>query len=276
MKLFLLAINLHPKLNSGIMENQSFVLELLNNLLLLNFLRYFLITGPVFLIFYVLFKNKWKYKRIQLKFPKTKDYIRELVYSIITIFIFVAIAMIVFASPLKKYNQVYQDVSQHGWIWWFVSMLLMILLHDAYFYWTHRMMHHPKLFKVFHLIHHKSTNPSPWAAYSFHPLEGIVEAGIIFPLVYLIPFHPSALMIFLLFMMIYNVYGHLGYEILPKKFNTHPIGRWMNTSVTHNMHHKYFNGNYGLYFLFWDRIMGTIHPDYDDAYEEVDNKRNNR
>jgi sterol desaturase/sphingolipid hydroxylase (fatty acid hydroxylase superfamily) len=27
-----------------------------------------------------------------------------------------------------------------------------------------------------------------------------------------------------------------------------------------------------LYFLFWDRIMGTIRPDYDEAFEEVKNR----
>ena len=96
-------------------------------------------------------------------------------------------------------------------------------------------MHHPKLFKYFHLVHHKSTNPSPWAAYAFHPLEGIVEAGVIIPMVFLFPVHPRAVLLFLFFMIIYNVYGHLGFELFPKGFNKHWLGRWMSTSVNHNM-----------------------------------------
>lgn len=255
------------------MESQSFILSLLSKLLILNFLRYFVVTIPAFLIFYVLYKKKWQGKRIQFKFPQKSDYIREVTYSIITVFVFVGIAMIVFGSPLKKYNLVYQDFGLYGWDWWFISIMLMILLHDTYFYWTHRAMHHPALFKIFHLVHHKSTNPSPWAAYAFHPLEGIVEAGVIFPIAFLIPIHPTAIMVFLFFMMIYNVYGHLGYEIMPKNFNKHFIGKWFNTSVNHNMHHQYFKGNYGLYFLFWDRMMGTLHPKYDETYKEVDLKR---
>ena len=43
----------------------------------------------------------------------------------------------------------------------------------------------------------------------------------------------------------------------------------MNTSVAHNLHHKRFNGNYGLYTLFWDRLMGTLRNDYDATFEEV-------
>lgn len=255
------------------MADQEFIYDLFQKMMLVNFLRYFLVAGAAFLFFYIIFGQKWKFKRIQSSFPKSSDYYRELTYSMITILIFVGIGMIVFASPLRKFNQVYTDFSEHGWTWWFVSVLLMIIMHDTYFYWTHRAMHHPSLFKIFHLVHHKSTNPSPWASYSFHPLEGIVEAGIIFPIAFLIPFHPTALMTFLLFMMVYNVYGHLGYELFPKKFHLHPIGKWINTSVNHNMHHKYFNDNYGLYFLFWDRMMGTIHQDYDKVYAEVDHKR---
>lgn len=35
------------------------------------------------------------------------------------------------------------------------------------------------------------------------------------------------------------------------------------------MHHQYFTGNYGLYFLFWDRWMGTLHPDYEARFDQA-------
>lgn len=255
------------------MTDNNIVQIMLEKLIIINLVRYFLIAGFAFIVFYIIFKKRWQHKRIQFKFPTQSDYIREISYSLITIIIFIAIGLIVFASPLRHYNQGYQDISTHGWLWWVTSIVLMILLHDTYFYWAHRAMHHPRYFKLLHLVHHKSTNPSPWAAYAFHPLEGIIEAGVIFPIAFLIPFHPTAILTFLLFMMVYNVYGHLGYEIMPKNFHLHPVGKWVNTSVNHNMHHKHFDGNYGLYFLFWDRWMGTLHPDYDKTYEEIDVKR---
>jgi lathosterol oxidase len=65
------------------------------------------------------------------------------------------------------------------------------------------------------------------------------------------------------------VYGHLGYELYPCGFSKHWFGRWINTSVNHNLHHKHFSGNYGFYFLFWDRWMGTIREDYDKKFDEV-------
>ncbi|MEM7658110.1 MAG: sterol desaturase family protein, partial [Bacteroidota bacterium] len=135
------------------------------------------------------------------------------------------------------------------------------------FYWMHRLMHHPRLFKAVHLIHHTSTNPSPWTSYAFHPLEAVIEAGIIPLIAFTLPVHKGAISLFLLFQFVYNVYGHLGYELYPKGFHKSWIGRWINTSVCHNLHHKRFHGNYGLYFLWWDRWMGTLRKDYDATFE---------
>ncbi|MEO6316932.1 MAG: sterol desaturase family protein [Chitinophagaceae bacterium] len=149
----------------------------------------------------------------------------------------------------------------------------MFIIHDTYFYWTHRLMHHKKLFRLFHLVHHHSTNPSPWAAYSFHPLEAVVEAGIFAVFLFIIPVHPLHFYIFFFFMIVYNVYGHLGYELYPKGFSRHWLGKWVNTSVSHNQHHQYFKGNYGLYFTFWDRLMGTIRNDYEKQFEAVKSKK---
>lgn len=252
---------------------ESWVIDVARKMFTINLLRYFLVATPAFVLFYVIFKKKWQTSKIQEKFPRQKDYLREVGFSIATIIIFAIIGLIVFASPLRHYHLKYDDIAEFGWGYWTLSIVLMIILHDTYFYWTHRAMHHPKLYKHFHLVHHKSVNPSPWAAYAFHPLEGIVEAGVIFPIAFFIPFHATALMVFLIFMMVYNVYGHLGWELYPKGFNNHPIGKWLNTSVNHNQHHKFFEGNYGLYFLFWDRAMGTLRSDYDAGYLAVDQKR---
>jgi lathosterol oxidase len=112
------------------------------------------------------------------------DYKREIFYSILSLFITSAFAASSF-HVAKGYNNVYLDITEYGIPYLFFSFLWLILLHDTWFYWIHRMMHHPLLYKKIHLIHHKSTNPSPFAAFAFHPLEAIVEA-LIFPL---LPLH---------------------------------------------------------------------------------------
>ena len=51
---------------------------------------------------------------------------------------------------------------------------------------------------------------------AFHPLEAVVEFGIVSIVPFIYPIHPLAIGLFLLNMMIYNVYGHLGFELYPK------------------------------------------------------------
>jgi sterol desaturase/sphingolipid hydroxylase (fatty acid hydroxylase superfamily) len=75
-------------------------------------------------------------------------------------------------------------------------------------------------------------------------------------------------------MTIYNVYGHLGFELFPKGANRHWFLKWFNTSVNHNMHHQYFKGNYGLYFTWWDRIMNSTHKEYDNRFEQIGEETN--
>jgi Delta7-sterol 5-desaturase len=233
-------------------------------------MRYFLLAFLLFLLFYIIFRNKWLYKKIQPRFPKNKDYIREILYSVATMMIFAFVSAIVFSHPLvRPHTTLYKNITEFGWVYYFVAFPLMLVIHDTYFYFCHRLMHHKKIFNYVHLVHHQSTNPSPWAAYAFHPLEAFIEIGILIVFAFSIPIHKTHLLIFFFFMIVYNVYGHLGYELYPKGFGKHWFGRWINTSVNHNQHHQYFKGNYGLYFLFWDRILGTIREDYEERFDEV-------
>lgn len=232
--------------------------------------RYLVVAGVAFILFYVILRRRISYKKIQKRFPKISDYQREIFYSVITTVIFTLIGfLILHPDLLRPYTLIYSDIEKHGWTYLALSVILIIFTHDTYFYWTHRAMHSRFGMKFIHLVHHKSTNPSPWAAFSFHPLEAVVEAGILLVVAFIFPVHLLAIIIFMLFMTFYNVYGHLGWELYPKRFHKSKIGRWINTSVNHNQHHKKFEGNYGLYFLFWDRLMGTIREDYNSTYEEV-------
>ena len=242
-------------------------------ILTIVFARYFLLALIAFLFFYVIKKQSWRFKKIQWKFPVPGDYAREIMYSAITSVIFAGIGYIVFLTPVSAYTKAYFDISQYGWGYLWLTVGVTIVFHDTYFYWMHRAIHYKSVYRIIHRTHHLSTNPSPWAAFAFNPIEAVFEAGIIILAAFIYPIHPLAIGIFLLFMMTYNVYGHLGYELYPKRFSTSFIGRWINTSVNHNMHHQYITGNYGLYFLFWDRWMGTLRPDYDQHFEEVKSRK---
>ena len=229
---------------------------------------YFIFAGSAFVLFYFILKKPMWFRKVQKRLPKNKDYFRDVIFSLISVTIFASVGLLVIFY-WKPYTNIYDNISDYGWAYYIFSWVWMFFLHDTYFYWMHRMMHQPQLFKWVHLVHHKSTNPSPWTAYAFHPLEAVLEAMILPLIAFTLPVHHPAIGSFFLFQIIYNVYGHLGFELYPKGFNKHWLGKWVNTSVAHNLHHKGFDGNYGLYFLFWDRLMGTLRTDYDHTYAET-------
>lgn len=234
-------------------------------------LRYILIAGLMFSVFYWLLKSKFAHRKIQNIFPKVKDYRRDITYSLIAACIF-GVQLMLVGIVFKDHTLLFDNPAEFHWLYHVFTFFFMVFLHDTYFYWCHRSMHHPKIFKHVHLVHHKSHNPSPWASYAFHPLEAVIEGGIVPLIAFTIPVWTPLFIFFLFFQLMVNVYGHTGYEMLPKNFHKSKVGRWINTSVAHNMHHKYFKGNYSLYFMFWDRLMGTVHKNYEDMYEQTTNQ----
>ncbi len=241
--------------------------------LVINLVRYFLFAGIPFLIFYILFPTFFKKNKIQTGIAKRKDFIREIMYSVQTTLIIAAVAMTILFTPLMEYTRIYSDLSDYPSWWIPVSILLAIIAHDTYFYWLHRVIHHPSIYKKVHLTHHKSINPSPWASYSFHFFESVLEAMVVPIVLFLIPIHLYSFFIFTIIIFIINVYGHLGYEVAPKWFRRSFLFEVLNTSVHHNLHHSTFTSNFGLYFRFWDRIMGTEHPDYIREYDKIQERR---
>ena len=244
-------------------------IELFSNILLSDFLRYFIAAGSAYLIFWIFFKRQWHHRIIQKKELKAKKIWFEFRYSMCTVVIFAIIGWGIVTAKNIGYTLIYNEIEEFGWGWFLISIILMILLHDTWFYWTHRLMHHPFIFRHVHLVHHRSTNPSPWAAYSFHPIEAVVEAGIFPIIVFTIPAHGIALLIFLIYMITQNVQGHLGIEFLPKWFIKNKWISWHTTTTHHDLHHKDFNSNYGLYFTWWDKWLGTEHENYLERFKEV-------
>ncbi|MCG3165721.1 MAG: hypothetical protein POELPBGB_01496 [Bacteroidia bacterium] len=231
--------------------------------------RYLLFAGVAYLFFYLLFKNKWLHKRIQQKFPENSNIFFEIKYSMLNMVIFGITGMFTIWASWHGWTKIYAEISDYGMVYFLFSIIAMIFVHDTYFYWTHRFMHLKKVFPLVHKVHHHSLNPTPWAAFSFHPIEGFIEAGILPLITFLFPVHPLAILIFLLFMTALNVLGHLGFEMYPKGFTKHPLLGLNNTSTHHNMHHSLTNCNYGLYFNFWDKWMGTNHKKYHETFEKL-------
>lgn len=251
----------------------NFDYDLISKVYSVNFVimtgRYLLFAGLAYLIFWKWLPNRLQNYRIQRVWPKAEKLWQEFRFSMLTFFIFAAIGTGVFMATKAGYTKIYPNIDDHGMAYFWFSVVLAIVIHDAYFYFTHRLMHTKLLYAKFHAVHHRSNNPSPWAAFSFHPYEAVVEAMIVPLLAFTMPIHKFAILAFLVYMTFMNVIGHLGYELYPKKFVHSRWFFWNNTSTHHNMHHRKNNCNYGLYFNWWDRIFKTNHKTYFDYYDEV-------
>lgn len=235
--------------------------------------RYFVIAGAGFVVFYKLLAGRFEKSKIQVRKAANGQFIKEMFHSSLSSMALAITGYIAVWGPLAKYTMVYNGIFDRP-LWWLpVSLVLCFLIHDTYFYWIHRAMHHRKLFSLTHLVHHESTTPSPWTSYSFHILEAFLEGAVIILLVFVMPLHPSIVMIFAFASFFVNVYGHLGYEIMPKQFRHTWLFEFINTSSYHNLHHHKYKGNYGLYFRFWDRLLGTENPDYVREYDRIQQKR---
>ncbi|PSJ37008.1 sterol desaturase family protein [Allosphingosinicella deserti] len=157
----------------------------------------------------------------------------------------------------RGWTRIYSDVSDYP-LWWLpASILVYLLLHDTWFYWTHRWMHRPRPFKLAHAVHHASRPPTAWAAMSFHPIEALTGAVVIPGLVLSVPIHYGALLVVLTVMTVMGVTNHMGWEMFPDRLVRGPAGKWLITASHHERHHRAYRCNYGLYFRFWDRLCGT-------------------
>jgi sterol desaturase/sphingolipid hydroxylase (fatty acid hydroxylase superfamily) len=230
---------------------------------------YAIYAGISWLIGYVFFRYFLARRKVLPGFPGAADLWREIRYSFLTVLIYGVVAAATLWMAQRGWTQIYWRIDAHSGKWYVASILLTIVLHDTYFYWTHRLMHHRALFRWFHRLHHRSHNPSPWAAYAFDPLEAVVQAGI-FPLALcLYPMHLSAFGLFMLWQIFFNVLGHNGYETYPRWLMDTWLGKVLNTTTNHVMHHEFCRGNYGLYFNVWDRLMNTNHERYEERYRKV-------
>lgn len=183
---------------------------------------------------------------------------REIGWSLASSLIYAAPAgVLAWGWQAHGWTRIYSNVAEYP-LWWLpASLIVYLFLHDSWFYWTHRAMHWPPIYKRVHAVHHASREPTAWAAMSFHPWESVTGAILVPALVLLIPIHSIVLLLVLLVMTIMGVTNHMGWELFPRWLVRGTAGRWLITASHHQRHHEKHLCNFGLYFRVWDRLCGT-------------------
>ncbi len=234
--------------------------------------RYMMISGLFYWLLWGRSQDKVHAMKLMEGQPKPGMVRREISWSLLSSFIYAAPAAVVIELWRAGGTAVYTDI--HAYPLWYVpaSVLIYLFLHDTYFYWTHRLMHHKKLFKIMHRVHHESRPPTPFASFSFHPWESVLGAFFLPLLALFIPIHVGAVLFILTLMTICAVLNHSGYEIFPKWWLRAWPGKHLISAAHHDLHHKHVRCNYALYFRFWDKVMGTdrMERDYDFLDEPIE------
>ena len=228
----------------------------------LEAIRYSLGTLTTFFVVWLALGRFIKGRKIRNATPPVRQIWVELRHSALTICVFVAADIAIFEFGDIGVFRKYDNIADYGWLYFWLSIPLWIVLHDAYFYWTHRLMHTKRFYRFFHMQHHRSHNPTPFTAYNFAPGEALISYLFVPITMLFLPIHGTALYIVLTIMIFKNAIGHCGYELMPRRWVHQPVLGWMTSVTHHDMHHERATGNYGFYFTWWDRWMGTEHSDY--------------
>jgi len=173
------------------------------------------VAGGTYLFFYSPLSQSFVNHNLRHWSPSWRSIQQDITLSVLSAGVFALAAAFIMTGYSWGITRLYSHPQQYGLCYLGVSYGAVLVLQDAYFYFTHRLFHHPSLFRWLHQGHHRSRYPTPWTSFAFDPLEAIVQSLFLVGIVFV-------------------------------KYTVH----------------------YGLYFTFWDKLLGTQDPDYEQKFDE--------
>ena len=139
-------------------------------------------------------------------------------------------------------------------VWFILLFPLLLIWQSLHFYFVHRALHWKPLYKHVHSVHHRNVNPGPWSGMAMHPVEhlGYFSTLLIF---LVLPAHPVHMIFALNWQFLGAPSSHSGYEAVWVKDKS----RLIIGSFFHQLHHRYYECNYGGVEMPWDKWLGTYH-----------------
>ncbi|HEX6224822.1 MAG TPA: sterol desaturase family protein [Chryseolinea sp.] len=224
------------------------VITLIISLVTVIFLRYFIAS----VIYKILLERFFHTKRNSFK-ERSSQIKREIRWAMLSSLIFALLCAISLLAYQYELTAIYVDVETYPWTYFFASPVIVVLLYETYYYWLHRWMHQPRVFKIIHKVHHDSILPTVFTAFSFHPLEALLQF-IFFPvLIIFIPLHPIMIGVIFTALTISAMVNHSGAEV----YGTRSLQKHIIGSTHHDLHHRMFKFNFGLTLTWWDKWMKT-------------------
>jgi len=153
-------------------------------------------------------------------------------------------------------------------IWFALGFVLLPIWSAFHFYWVHRLLHVPYVYKHVHSLHHKNINIGPWSGIAMHPVEHTLYISSLC-IHWLVASHPLHIVFHVVWLGPGAAMSHTGYEnLLVKDKRRLALGTFY-----HQLHHRYFECNYGNQELPWDRWFGTFHDGSDECTQQTRARR---
>ena len=149
------------------------------------------------------------------------------------------------------WSTLYFDAGRFGYPYLAVSFAVVFFLIDAGLYYSHRLLHHKKLFRHIHRWHHRYVAPTVFTTTAMHPVEFVIfTAALLLPAV-LVPVHAAVYVAAIGYTYLVGMLDHSGI-----------VARWRlpfhRDNRFHDDHHVYFHCNYGHHTPLWDLLHGTV------------------
>jgi sterol desaturase/sphingolipid hydroxylase (fatty acid hydroxylase superfamily) len=154
----------------------------------------------------------------------------------------------------------------------FIALFFLVpFVHEVGFYFAHRFLHFPWLYRIAHQLHHRNNNPGPWSGLSMHPLEHIIyfSSALIF---FIVPAHPVHIINLLSRLGLAPAQGHTGFD----RVATGDSASIDTSYYAHYLHHKYFEVNYADGMVPLDKWFGSFHDGTAEAHEAMKHRRRKR
>ena len=153
-------------------------------------------------------------------------------------------------------------------VWCVTLFFLMPFWYAVHFYFIHRLIHSKPLYKLAHSLHHRNANIGPWSGISMHPIEHAIYFSNVLIFV-VVPSHPIHLFFLLVYSALGPMFSHSGYAYLSiKGKDLVALGEFF-----HQLHHRYFNCNYGVQLVPLDRWFGSEHDGTAAALKKIRQSR---
>lgn len=137
------------------------------------------------------------------------------------------------------------------------ELLLLTLWNEVHFYFVHRLLHRPWLYRRIHAWHHLSTVPTPWSVFSFHWVEAALLGSVMVLVMPLVQLQLLAMALFPAVSLTLNQLGHWAWDVSGQRSTWHPLA----ASRRHALHHRAVHGNFGFLLPVFDRLLGTALPE---------------